>query len=424
MLVRTRTRTRTRDASQLGTARWQTGRSRHAAGGAYILAALVLALAPAGLAAQQRTIVLRTQESPFEAEVDRLVQELLQKRQLTLAFVSNVQQLQGALRSTTLTDEQRNSVEGSLRLLGARLASLESDRSRIRSRLNEICDADRQPDGWVGIAYSVDASATREDDGRVIMRFVDYPSIESVEPGSPADKAGIRGGDRILSMSGRDLKDAEIELTPMLKPGSHIPFKIQRGVETRQIEVVVERRPNGFTTPCPWVDERIAAAFAPSQFMVTVTTDDNPSGVVAAGGGQTRVLTRRRSPGQPPAPPSPPVTVAVPPVAPVPPLPPLAPVGAVGSGASVVFGGAQFVAVSPELADALGVERGLLVVGTGRGSPAEQSGLRVGDVLVSVDGRALVSPLVLLQAVEQSSKRELRLQLVRKRKSLATTLRW
>lgn len=392
-------------------------------GGAPLVAALLLALAPAALAAQQRTIVLRTQESPFEAEVDRLVQELLQKRQQALAFVSNMQQLQGALRSTTLTDEQRSSVEGSLRLLNTRLTSLESDRARIRSRLNEICDADRQPDGWVGIAYSVDASATREDDGRVIMRFIDYPSIESVEPGSPADRAGIRGGDRILSMSGRDLKDAEIELTPMLKPGSHIPFKIQRGGETRQIEVVVERRPNGFTTPCPWVDERIAAAFAPSQFMVTVTTDDNPS-AVAAGGGQARVLTRRRIPS-PPTPPNPAtVSTAVPPAAPMPPLPPLAPVGGVGSGASVVFGGAQFVAVSPELADALGVERGLLVVGTGRGSPAEQSGLRVGDVLVSVDGRALVSPLILLQAVEQSTRRELRLQLVRKRKALATTLRW
>ena len=105
-------------------------------------------------------------------------------------------------------------------------------------------------------------------------------------------------------------------------------------------------------------------------------------------------------------------------------MPPLAPVGAGGSGASVVFGGAQFIAVSPELAEALGVERGLLVVGVGRGSPAEQSGIRTGDVLVTVEGRALVSPLVFLQAVQQSSRRELQLQLVRKRKGVATTLRW
>lgn len=410
--------TRTREATAHDASLWQITRSRATPRGVGMLAALLLAAAPTALTAQQGTIVLRKQESPFEAEVDRLVQELLQKRRMSVAFVSNLQQLQGALQTPTLTDEQRTSVEGSLRLLRARLASLETDAVRIRSRLNEICDADRQPDGWVGIAYSVNASATREDDGRVIMRFIDYPSIESVEPGSPADKAGIRGGDRILSMSGRDLKDAEIDFTPMLKPGTHIPFKVQRGVETKQIDVTVEPRPNDFSTPCPWVDERIAAAFAPSQFMVTVTTNDDPSGVVAAGGSQTRIL-RRRTPTPPPPPTA--VAAAVPPVAPV---PPLAPVGIVGSGASVVFGGAQFVAVGPELAEALGVERGLLVVGTGRGSPAEQSGLRVGDVLVSVDGKALVSPLILMQAVEQSTRRELKLQLVRKRKNASATLRW
>lgn len=411
--------TRSREAMPHHASHWQNIRSRATPRGVGLLAVLLMAAAPAALAAQQGTIVLRKQESPFEAEVDRLVQELLQKRRMSVAFVSNLQQLQGALQGPSLTDEQRASVEGSVRLLRTRLVSLETDAVRIRSRLNQICDADRQPDGWVGIAYSVNASATREDDGRVIMRFVDYPSIESVEPGSPADKAGIRGGDRILSMSGRDLKDAEIDFTPMLKPGTHIPFKIQRGVETKQIDVTVEPRPNDFSTPCPWVDERIAAAFAPSQFMVTFSTDDDPA-VVAAGTGPARILRRR--PGTPPPPPPPTaVAAAIPPVAPV---PPLAPVGIVGSGASVVFGGAQFVAVGPELAEALGVERGLLVVGTGRGSPAEQSGLRVGDVLVSVDGKALVSPLILMQAVEQSTRRELKLQLVRKRKNALATLRW
>lgn len=409
--------TRTRAATPHHAAHRQIIRSSATPRGLGMLALLLMAATPTVVAAQQGTIVLRKQESPFEAEVDRLVQELLQKRRMSVAFVSNLQQLQGALQTPSLTDEQRASVEGSLRLLRARLASLETDAVRIRGRLNQICDADRQPDGWVGIAYSVNASATREDDGRVIMRFVDYPSIESVEPGSPADKAGIHGGDRILSMSGRDLKDAEIDFTPMLKPGTRIPFKVQRGVETKQIDVTVEPRPNDFSTPCPWVDERIAAAFAPSQFMVTFSTDDDPA-VVAAGGSQARVL-RRRVPLPPPPPSA--VAAAVPPVAPV---PPLAPVGVAGSGASVVFGGAQFVAVGPELAEALGVERGLLVVGTGRGSPAEQSGLRVGDVLVSVDGKALVSPLILLQAVEQSTRRELKLQLVRKRKNASATLRW
>ncbi|MEP7381983.1 MAG: PDZ domain-containing protein [Gemmatimonadota bacterium] len=382
------------------------------------VAAMLLAGPAWPLAAQQRTIVLRSNESPFEAEVERLVQELLQKRQMAVAFVSNMRQLQGALRTPSLTDDQRNSVEGSLRLLRTRLATLETDGARIRGQLNQICDADRQPDGWVGIAFSVSASATREDDGRVIMRFVDYPSVESVEPGSPADKAGIRSGDRLLAMAGRDLRDTEIDFTPMLKPGTRIPFKLQRGSETKQIDVAVEPRPNDFSTPCPWVDDHIAAAFAPGQMIMTWTTGDDASASVATG--NQRVLVRPR--GAPPPPPSPSAVVAaLPPVAP---MPPLSPVGVGGGPSTVAFGGAQFIAVSPELAEALGVERGLLVVGTGRGSPADQSGLRTGDVLVSVDGRAVVSPLVFLQAVEQSTSHELRLQLVRKRKGVTATLKW
>ncbi len=382
------------------------------------VALLLLAAAPAVSHGQQRRVVVR-QESPFEQEVDRLVQELLQKKRTSLALLGNLQELQLALRTDAVPEQARGQAEASARQLRARLTALESDGARIQRRLNDICAADRKPEGWVGIYYSASASALREDDGRVVMRFVDYPGIESVEPGSPADKAGVRAGDRIMSMAGRDLRNAEIDFTPLLRPGTRIPFKVRRGMESKLLTVTVEPRPDGFSTPCPWIDERIAAAMSPMQMTVTVTTED---GVVAPNAGGQRIVLHRAgpTPASPPTAPSP-VVAAAPPS---PPLPPLPPMGNGMSASTIVFGGAQFVAVGPELAEALGVERGMLVVSAGRGSPADQSGLRAGDVLLSADGQTVSSPLVFLQAVEESSRREVRLQILRRRKPLTLTLKW
>ena len=157
-----------------------------------------------------------------------------------------------------------------------------------------------------------------------------------------------------------------------------------------------------------------------SSMVVTVTTEQGTTGGAVAGA--PRVVVQRVAPA-PPTPGTPPTPVVAP-TSPTAPLPPLPPMGN-GVGASqVVFGGAQFVTVGPELAEALGVERGMLVVTSGRGSPADQSGLRAGDVLLSVDGQALSSPLVFLQAVEESTRHEVRLQLLRRRKPMTLTLKW
>ena len=47
-----------------------------------------------------------------------------------------------------------------------------------------------------------------------------------------------------------------------------------------------------------------------------------------------------------------------------------------------------------------------------------------GDVILSADGQTVSSPLVFLQAVEESSRHEVRLQILRRRKPLNLTLKW
>ncbi|MCC6931017.1 MAG: PDZ domain-containing protein [Gemmatimonadaceae bacterium] len=401
----------------------------------WLAAVALLAATPLVVEGQQRRVTVRgdargttrdvaREESPFEQEVDHLVQELLERKRLSMALLDNLQELQLALRSPNLTEQARSQGQVSLRRMRTQLAALENDGTRIQRRLSDICAA-AKPEGWVGVIYSADASAFRDDEGGLVIRFVDYPEIESVDPGSPAEKAGIRGGDRILAMSGRDLRDAEIDFTPLLKVGTRIPFKLRRGMETKVLTVTVEPHPGEFASPCPWIDERIAAAFAPMQQLTfTITSDES----AVPGSGPPRIVVQRRSlpagATESPATPSLPTPVAATAPGAIAAPGPLPPVAGATSASTVVFAGAQFVAVGAELAAALGVVRGLLVVATGRGSPAERSGLRVGDVLLSVDGEALASPLTFLQAVEESRDRELRLQLVRRRKPVTATLKW
>ena len=357
-------------------------------------ATVVLLTAVSPLRAQERQVGVRGGASSFELEVVRLAQELGQKRRMAEGLIRAVESVQMTLHTQQLVQVQRSRLETSLRQAVAQLSSLDSDGRRIQKRLRELCASDRKPDGWVGVVFSASATLTRDDDGNVVLRFLDYPSVESVEPGSPAERGGIQGGDLILSMAGEDLRNREVIFSSLLRPGNRIPFKVRRGVETKMLMVTVQPRPDDFTTPCPWVDESIAAAFAPLQMSITITSNDGPA-----------------------TPPTPPVTA----LAPMPPLPPM---GFATSLSTVTFAGAQLILMTGDLAEALGADRGLLVVTAGRGSPAEQSGLRTGDVLIKVDGRSLTSPLVFLQAIEQSEKREVRLQLLRKKKQVATTLRW
>ncbi len=386
--------------------------------GALLLAACAALLGVSAEGAAQQRVTVQEVTTPLEREVDRLVQELLLKRRTAIGLLASLQELQVAMRGTMVTEAQRPQVDNTMRQLRAQLVSLDADGTRIRRRLEEICAADQQPAGWVGIYYSASASALQGNDGRVVMRFVDYPSIESVEPGSPADRAGVRGGDRLLAMAGRDLRDAEVDFTPLLRPGTRIPIKVRRGVEMKQLTVTVEPRPDNYGTPCPWVDERLATAFAPLQMRVTITqTESGGDGVANGGAPGARVIVQRIAP-PPPTPPVPPMA-AVPPPAPV-----LPREGGAGAASTLVFGGGQFVAVGAELAEALGVERGLLLVTAGRGSPLVQSGLRAGDVLLAVEGQELSSPLVFMQAVEQAASREVRVQLLRKRRPMTVALKW
>ncbi|MEO6443788.1 MAG: PDZ domain-containing protein [Gemmatimonadaceae bacterium] len=386
---------------------------------AFLFLATLMLVSGGALQAQERQVIIRKSASAFEQEVERLARELMQKRREAIMLMRGMQRMQSSLQSAAAGSSMRAQLETSLRQVSSQLSALDVDGSRIQKRLSELCSANRKPEGYVGVVFSASVTPTRDDDGNVVLRFYDYPSIESVEPRSPAERGGLQGGDLILSMAGEDLRNREIVFSALLKPGNRIPVRIQRGGETRTLTVTVEPRPDDYATPCPWMDENIAAAFAPMDMSFSFTISEAPAAVAGADA-TARTNVRGSAPvvaGRAPAPP----TSALPPVAPVAPLPPM---GLAGTPSTFAFGGAQLILLSADIAESLGVEQGLLVMRSGRGSPAEQSGLRTGDVLVTIEGRALTSPSVFLDAIRDAQAREVRLQLVRKKKQLSTTLRW
>jgi regulator of sigma E protease len=70
-----------------------------------------------------------------------------------------------------------------------------------------------------------------------------------IEEGGPADKAGIREGDRFLEMNGRPIHDFRdlLAVTTSSKPGDVITVRFQRGDEERtvRVELAGQRSPSG-----------------------------------------------------------------------------------------------------------------------------------------------------------------------------------
>jgi S1-C subfamily serine protease len=69
--------------------------------------------------------------------------------------------------------------------------------------------------------------------------------ITQVERGSPADKAGIKPGDVLLSVNGRPVTDTTtmLNLIAALPPGQHATIRLTRNQAETELAVTIGRRP-------------------------------------------------------------------------------------------------------------------------------------------------------------------------------------
>jgi membrane-associated protease RseP (regulator of RpoE activity) len=268
------------------------------------------------------------------------------------------------------------------------------------------------PRGWLGFNAQGPVFHMVDNDGDHVTYFA-YPHILSVDPESPADRAGIVPGDILIAFNGTDVVGHEFNLTRLMEPETKVAVKIRRDGEVKDYSLAIAKAPQGVS------DRRFEFIRVPGmplppgalgQTVIRIDSlrgdgvlmPDAPRAPGARGGGNRIVGVPRG------------VTRSGPMVAGNYML--IAPHGVLGADVSTV---------GADLARVLKLEKGVLVNDVPEVSPAYKSGLRAGDVIVSASGQS-VATIGQLQdiIVSQLGVRSVLLQVMRGGKFEKVTATW
>jgi len=388
----------------------------------------------ARLAQMRDSLRLRT---GFEGEIESIAAQLLVVTQLQ----TRASQALDALRSGQSSEASRSQVEAVARQLREQIDQAAQRSQMLRTQLASLCDRSSKPDGYMGITFSATMRADAGASGGEVFRFAENPTVETVEPGSPAERAGVTKGDEITLIDGQSVVGRDIVFNQLLRPGTRLPLRVRRDGDTRDVVLVIKQRPPSLDNGCPFLDARIMAAFgdpisiARVPFSGAIVRGAPLPPAVPAPGARPRAAPRAAEPT--------PVVVGANGVTAVIPAPLVPNVtmpapNAVETtspdqrnvfvfsrmSAPMVIAGATIVRTNADLRETFGVKSGVLVLDVARGSPAYSSGLKGGDVIVSVGRVAVTSPLSIQRAIETAEGTELPLRIIRKKKAQSLTLRW
>jgi len=254
--------------------------------------------------------------------------------------------------------------------------------------------------GYLGVSFDGPSVEEVRRGGERIIRFLDYPRIALVEPSSPAERAGIQEGDTLLAFNGADVRTQQISLSKLLIPDQRIVVRVRREGEPKDFRVKVDEAP-GYVmsrgTPMTPVPPMPATAPLPGMPPMAKTVrvypgEDLPrrAPMVAAGAIATTPPAMTQS------------------------------VWVMTDGVA----GAKVETINQGLAKTIGVKSGVLVLRVGPGTPAYESGLRDGDVILRAAGRSVSSVRELRSLIERENDTDVRLTIQRDRKQREVTLRW
>ncbi len=192
--------------------------------------------------------------------------------------------------------------------------------------------------------------------------------ITTVEPESPADKAGLKPGDVVLEYNGQRVEGTQqfVRLVRETPPGRTVRLTVFRNGSTQTVTAAVaERKRRDFNVPVPKIDEEIRMK------LKDFTPPDVP-----------RVTMSWRA-------------------------------GVLGIEGEPLRGS--------QLGDFFGVKEGVLVRSVMKDTPAEKAGIRPGDVIVRVDDRKVDEPrdiTAALRAAREASRKTFPVVVVREKKEM------
>ncbi len=264
------------------------------------------------------------------------------------------------------------------------------------------------PKGWMGLVLGGPGVPPRIANGELLLRYFSYPSVVSVDPGSPAQRAGLAPNDTLLAYDGRDLLDREISMTRLLRPNARVLVRFRRDGRTREVPVTVAKAPARIVIRRDALNE----ITIPLQML-----GEGPGGGVFVHTGPEAML----APAAPkqlwrPAPATPAAGVA----------PAIPGAGGFGFPASGVAG-AELATLTEGFAKMSGVKQGVLVTRVPTGTPAGDAGLLSADVIVRVANQAVASVddvRELVGSAVENGSHSVELQIVRERRTRQIVLRW
>ncbi|MEO5815664.1 MAG: PDZ domain-containing protein [Gemmatimonadaceae bacterium] len=383
-----------------------------------VLALVMLVVAAAPADAQQRIEITTKRTVPRSDLTDSL--RRLQRQVDSLSHAYNEDDQLSVVQRRKVEEDLARTVERlddlSSRMNGGMLAPAapmgvrvgRADAEAMTRALMQVREFEQaMPRGWIGFVAQGPALEPRVEGGELIVRYFAYPRIISVDPSSPAQRAGITTNDTLIAYDGRDVRENEISLTRLLRPNARVRVRLLRDGRVFEIPVTVAAVPSRIVARRddevrggrePW-----SVPDAPSFPRIAMAPP------VATGGARVTV------------------SAAQPSIAPTPGARPVRTIFLGMTNAGVA--GAQLSTITKDFSDAMGlaVTSGVLVMNAPLGSLAYESGLRDGDIITKAGGqvvRSVSEVRDLVRLASDDGEHAIEVDVLRQKRAQRIVLKW